>query len=231
MMNRLCGIVIGLVLFFPSFSQDASRPVQPDFPGDLLIDWGLNTWAKKPANLPIRPWGSNAFSLYYMQRFRIIDHLGVHTGLGFTFDKYAFDDNFTWLSDANGTVSLDTLTGVNLTKNKLVVPYFEIPLELRIHPLGTVKGEGWFIGLGIVGGARLQPHTKVKYLINEEAYKEKVYGSFGINGFRYGLQARFGFKTFHLFYKIYPTDVFKSAPDASGKIPTAATFGMSFSGF
>lgn len=230
-MIRLCGIALASILFFPSFAQESSRPKQPDFPGDLLVDWGFNTWSNKPANLPIRPWGSNAFSIYYTQRFRIIDHVGINTGLGFTFDKYAFDSNYTWLSASNGAVSLDTIAGVELSKNKLVFNYLEVPLEVRIHPLGTVNGEGWFIGLGVVGGLRFNGHTKVKYSITDEDYKEKVYGAFDTNGLRYGLQARFGFKAIHVYYKMYLTDVFKSAPDASGKIPTASTIGISFSGF
>ena len=175
--------------------------------------------------------GSNAYSIYYTQYFGLFNRVGVNTGLGFTFDKYAFDSDWSWHSDANGSVSLDTLAGITLTKNKLVMNYLEVPVELRIHPLGTVKGEGWFIGLGVVGGYRFGAHTKIKYSTIENDYKEKVYGSFDTNKFRYGFQARFGFKTIHLFYKMYPTDIFKKSPDGSGNIPTPSTFGISLSGF
>lgn len=230
-MKRISGIAILFILSVQLFAQSPDRPKQPDFPGDLLLDFGFNFWTEQPDNLPTHMWGSNSFGIYYNHRMRISDYLSFYPAAGFTFDKFAFKDDFTWLRAADGTISLDTLTGVSLTKNKISSTYFEIPLELRIHPFETVKGEGFFIGLGAVGGFRIGTHTKIKYDLDDETYKEKLYDSFGINRFRYGVQARLGFKAFHFFGKMYLNDLFESAPGDGAANPRVFTVGASFSGF
>lgn len=230
-MKRISGLAILLILSFQAFTQDSDRPKQPDIPGDLLVDFGVNFWTERPDILPRNILGSNSFGLYYNQRIRFNDYFSFYPGLGFTFDKFAFDGNHTWLRDADGTISLDTLNGVNLSKNKISTTYVEIPVEFRIHPFETVNGEGFFIGLGAVGGFRLGSHTKIKYDLDEETYKEKLYSSFGMNSFRYGVQARLGFKTFHFFGKLYLNDLFEITPVEEGANPKVFTLGINFSGF
>ena len=230
-MKRICGVAFLLTLTFTAFSQDNSRPKQPDLPGDLMLDFGFNFWTQKPDALPTRMWSSNSFGIYYNSRVRFNDYISFYPSVGFTFEKYGFDDNQTWLRDSNGDISLDSIGGVTLTKNKLVANYFEVPVEFRIHPLGTVGGEGWFIGLGAIGGIRVgSPHTKIKYNEGDNSIKEKLYDDFNVNRFRYGLQARFGFKTFHVYYKTYLNNVFTSSPDGT-KNPQTYTLGVTFSGF
>lgn len=231
-MKRLSGIALLLLLTISAFAQDDARPKQPDLPGDLMVDFGMNLWSEKPDLLPQKLWGSESIGLYYNHRVRFSDHIAFHASLGFNFDKYSFDGKYTWLRQDDGTISLDTLSGANrMTKNKLIATYLEVPVEFRFHPLGTVHGEGWFIGVGAMAGMRIGSHTKITYDIPEDSHKEKLYDDFGLSQFRYGLQARFGFKTFHIFYKYYLNDVFDGAVDGSGKIPQASTIGINFSGF
>lgn len=230
-MRRIFGIVLLLFIITPAIAQE-NKPKQPDLPGELMIDYGFNFWTEEPDRLPSHFWGSNSVGLYYNLRVRFNDYISFHPGWGFTFEKYSFDDVHTWQKDANGVVFLDSLNGVDVTKNKLVTNYMEIPVEFRIHPLGTVAGEGWFIGLGAIAGIRMgAPHTKVKYNVGDNSVKQKVYDDFNVNRFRYGVQARFGFKTFHLYYKTYLNNLFTSAPDASGVNPQTFTIGATFSGF
>lgn len=234
-MKRLFGISL-LLLFtisavYAQLGDPRERPKQPDLKGDLLLDFGFTLMSDQPDELPSHFWGSNSVGIYYIQRFRISDHFSFYPGVGFTFDKYSFSKNNTWLRSSDGTISLDSLDGINLTKNKLVVNYLEIPLEFRIHPLGTVNGEGWFIGLGAVGGLRMGAHTKTKYILDDETHKEKLYNDFGLSQFRYGFQARFGFKTFHLFYKYYMSDLFSDRGEFEDYNPGASTIGITFSGF
>jgi hypothetical protein len=229
-MKKFGGVAI--LLFFASFAfaQETNRPSQPDLPGDLMIDYGFNLWSPEVAELPLRSWGSNSLGIYYNKRFVISDRISFYGAAGFTFDKVAFDNDLTWLRDADGLVSLDTINGVTLKKNKLVSTYFEVPVEFRIHPLKTVSGEGWFIGIGAVAGVRIGNYTKIKYDIGDETQKERLYGDLGLENFRYGLQFRFGFNTFHLFYKTYLNDAFSSAP-TGGNNPRMSTIGVNFSGF
>lgn len=228
-MRYLIGLLI-LLITSNVFAQENEKPAQPDLPGELLIDFGLNVFNENPSNLPAHIIGSNSFGIYYNHRVRFNDNISFHLSPGFTFDKYSFSSNYTWFDSAALGIDLYQFkTGIE--KNKLVANYIELPVEFRIHPLGTVNGEGWFIGLGVVGGWRFNTHTKIKYTENEDKIKDKLFADFDMEQFRYGYQVRFGFKTFHLFYKSYLNNVFKASPDNSGVNPKAFTIGMSFSGF
>ncbi|WP_258103973.1 PorT family protein [Marinoscillum sp. MHG1-6] len=231
-MNRICGIVI--LMLFVTLSASAQNPVnskpdQPDLEGDLMLDFGFNYWSSKPSQLPMKTLGSNSVGIYYNRRLRISDRISFYPAAGFTFDKYAFNGDYAWVRNG-GTVSLDSI-GLTYDKNKLVVGYFEIPVEFRIHPLKTEKGEGWFIGVGGVAGLKIGAHTKTKYSLGGDDYKEKLYGQFDLKNYRYGLQFRFGFRGIHLFYKMYMSEVFNTTPDPNGKKPMAGTLGISVSGF
>jgi hypothetical protein len=231
-MKQLSGIALLCLLTFTAFAQDDSRPKQPDLPGDLMVDFGMNLWSENPELLPAKLWGSESIGLYYNHQQRFNDHFAFHASLGFTFDKYSFDGQYTWLRDGDGVISLDTLSGSSyLTKNKLAATYLELPVEFRWHPLGTVNGEGWFIGLGGMAGYRIGSHTKIKFQNVTDEYKEKLYADFGLEQFRYGVQARFGFKTFHVFYKYYFNNVFDGPVDDTGIVPQTSTIGINFSGF
>ena len=230
-MKRISAVVLLLLASVQPFSQDSQRPSQPDLPGDLMIDFGLNMWSEDTEKLRLDLWRSHSLGIYYNKRFRLTDKFSFYTGLGFGIDKYAFNDNFTWLSDSQGKISLDTLTGVNLTKNKLVTTYFDIPIEFRFFPTGTVHGEGLFVGVGAIGGMRVDTNTKIKYLLGESDVKEKLDHRLGVSDLRYGVQARLGFRSFHIYYKYYFNSVFDGSPDESGRSPSSSTIGINFSGF
>lgn len=229
-MKRLCGIALFVFIALQSVAQDDTRPNQPDLAGDLMIDFGFSYWSKKLGPLPVKVIGSNSVSVYYNRRFEISDKFAFHPGVGFSFEKYSFSGDSTWVFDGS-TVNLNVIENANVTKNKLMTSYFEIPVELRFHPLGTVDGEGWFIGVGGIAGLRMGAHTKVKYDVGSKTYKEKTYDSFGLKDYRLGLQARFGFRNIHLYYKIFLTDLYQRAPEASGRMPKASTIGINISGF
>lgn len=235
-MKRICGIALIFVFGFQVSAQESARPTQPNLPGDLMLDFGFSYWSKKLDQLPLKVLGSQSVGIYYTQRMRISDHLSFYPAVGVTFDKYSFDSNLTWRNN-QGVVSLDTIAASDdaaavIDKNKLVVSYFEIPLEIRIHPSGTVKGEGWFIGIGAVAGLRFAAHTKVRYPVDGEKYKEKEFSDFGLERYRYGAQVRFGFKNIHLYYKTYFSDLFSNTSQFSdGKSPRASVIGINISGF
>ncbi|MEQ8240152.1 MAG: outer membrane beta-barrel protein [Cyclobacteriaceae bacterium] len=229
-MKTFGGVAILLFVANLTFAQDVNRPSQPDLPGDLMIDYGFNIWSPQVDELPVRAWGSNSLGIYYNKRFEISSRISFYGAGGFTFERVAFENDLTWVRDANGAVSLDTIGGIFMRKNKLVSTYLEVPVEFRIHPLKTVAGEGWFIGIGAIAGLRIGNHTKIKYDFGDETRKEKLYGDLGLENFRYGLQLRFGFRSFHLFYKTYLNDAF-SSPPTGGNNPRMSTFGINFSGF
>lgn len=230
-MTRLSVVVLLLFVSLSSFAQQSDRPSQPDLPGDIMLDFGLNMWSEDTEKLRLDLWRSQSFGVYYNRMFKISNKFTFHPAAGLSFEKYSFNDDFAWFSDNQGQISLDTLTGVSLTKNKLGVNYFEIPLELRFYPTGTVSGEGFFVSVGAIGGLRINTNSKIKYPIGEGEAKRKLNHRLGVNDFKYGVQGRIGFRTFHIFYKHYFSTVFDGSPDASGNNPTSSTIGINFSGF
>ncbi len=230
-MIRLSVVVLLIFLAFSSFAQQSDRPSQPDLQGDIMLDFGLNAWSEDAEKLRLDMWKSNSFSIYYNRMFKLNNKITFHPAAGFGFEKYSFNDDYTWLTDNQGDISLDTLSGVNLTKNKLQVTYFEIPLELRYYPWSTNSGEGLFVGVGVLGGVRINTVSKIKYPVGSGLAKTKLNQRLGVNDYRYGVHARIGWRTFHVYYKHYFSTLFDGSPDGSDSNPTTYTFGINFSGF
>lgn len=230
-MKRLVGTALLLIITTCLFAQEKERPTQPNFPGDLMFDFGFNTWTNAPDEFNTKLWGSNSVGIYYSKRFEISKRIAFHLSPGITIDKYASKTGVTWFrTDDDGTMDFDSLN-VRFAKNKLVATYAEVPVEFRIHPLGTKEGEGWFIGLGAFAGRRIGAHTKIKYLASQGEFKDKLYNDFDLVDFRYGLQARFGFRSFHIYYKYYLNNVFNGNIMNTDSNPQAWTIGLNVSGF
>ncbi|XOV92962.1 MAG: hypothetical protein ACFHWX_22535 [Bacteroidota bacterium] len=237
-MTRISVVVLLLaVSFSSSFAQQGSastqtnRPSQPDLKGDIQLDFGMNMWSEDAERLRLDIWKSQSFGAYYNRMFKLTDRITFNPAAGLGFEKYAFNDDFTWLPDAQGIISFDTLTGVQLTKNKLQTTYFEIPLELRFYPFKTVTGEGFFVSVGAIAGARINTVAKIKYPAGSGEVKNKLNQRLGVHDYRYGAQFRLGWRSFHVYYKYYLSNLFDGSPDGSGISPTTSTFGFTFSGF
>lgn len=236
-MTKFCLSFLLLIAVFTVSSQEKLKG-QPDLPGDILIDFGINYWNQKRDT--IKNWPSRSLGIYYNKRYKISNKLSFYAAVGFGFENYAFKDNYFLNRGDNGEVILDTINNVTLDKNKLAVMYLDMPLEIRIHPKGTAEGEGFFLSAGVVPGLKLNAHTKLKSEENEGTQRQKYSSNFGLNDYRVGLQFRVGWKGVNFFYKTYLTKVFRSPqnlvdPDLilTGYRfnPSTTTFGINFSGF
>lgn len=237
-MTKFCLSFLLLAAVFTASSQEKFSG-QPDLPGDILIDIGFNTWNQQ--NDTIKNWASRSLGIYYNKRYRISNKLSFYGAAGFGFEKPAFQKNY-YLNRDNGAIFIDTLGGfVDIKKNKLVVTYLDLPLELRFHPKGTQEGEGFFISAGLIPGLKLSAHTKLNYkLSNGGKQKEKLGANFGLNDYRVGLQFRVGWKGVNFFYKTYLTKLYRNGQKLIGPDfvqtgerfnPKISTFGINFSGF
>jgi hypothetical protein len=94
----------------------------------------------------------------------------------------------------------------------------------------TIDGEGLFLSVGGVFGAKIGSSTKVKYVINNEHRKERNYAHFGLADVRYGIIGRIGIKNVNGFVKYYFSEVWRKAPVA-GSSPNQFTFGINLTGF
>ena len=226
--------LVGVVLI--STAQD-KKFAQPDLPGDLVLDIGMNYWTYKEDS--IQAWSSKSLGIYYNKRYKISNKLSFYPSVGLGFERLGFKKNYHYDTDQQLNLVIDSTTAL-IKRNKLAITYLDVPLELRLHPKGTIEGEGFFIGAGVIGGLKLSAHTKLKYVDNGNKRKEKLNSNFGLQDFRYGYQVRVGWKGFQVFYKKYLSDLYRKpqelvGPDLepTGKImrPSTSTIGISFTGF
>ncbi|MCP4460975.1 MAG: outer membrane beta-barrel protein [Cytophagales bacterium] len=224
-----------LVVSFTALSQEKLSG-QPDLPGDILFDIGFNSWDQSGDTL--KNWPSRSLGIYYNKRFKLSNKFSFYGAAGFGIEKFSFEKNYHLTAD-NSNIVLDTLIA-SISMNKLSITYFDIPLELRFHPKGTIDGEGFFVSAGAIPGLKMGAHTKVKYEVDGHKQREKVGANFGLQDFRMGLQFRVGWKGINIFYKTYLTKVFRHKQDLvdpdlnlTGELfnPKVTSFGINFSGF
>jgi hypothetical protein len=103
---------------------------------------------------------------------------------------------------------------------KLAVSYLQVPLLLEFQiPVNNKQGRV-FVNAGLVGGAKIGSHTKVKY----GKIKDKDHSGFNINPFKYAATAHVGYKKAGLFGTYSLTPLFES-----GKGPGLIPFTLGFS--
>ena len=216
---------------------------RPDVPGEIMVDIGLNFLDEEPNFVDQAGWRSKSIGIYYTKRRAFNDKFSFYYGLGLGLEKISLGDSLTLSSgvvfnegdgnpenDSLAAVALTSLSGgINYSKNRLAITYLDIPVEFRFHPKGTQDGEGLFVGVGGILGLRMNSHRKLKFEEGGETVIEKTKGGYNLTSVRYGLQARFGFRGVHLFYKQYFNDIFK---DSFGSVsPTMSTIGINVTGF
>lgn len=229
-MKIVFGFVLILFITVSGFGQNPNRPVQPNMPGDIMVDFGFNFLNDYPGILDQKFFPSRSFGVFYQRTFKLSDKFTFHPAIGITNDRFGWDNDVNFQQDSLGSYVFDTLTIANLKKNILTFSYLEVPLELRYYPFTqTSEGEGFFVGGGVIAGVKINAHTKIKYKFdgNNRTIKEK--SNFGLNDFRIGYVARIGWKPVNFFYKQYLTDMFQKGP--LGSNPVMFTFGLNFTGF
>lgn len=235
------------------FAQDQEEFARPDLPGELMVDIGFSLWSETVSDLEQDLWPSKSVSIYYLKSKKLNDKFRFNYGVGLSLDKIGFKTNVDSISSSSDFMALtrDTLgvaqfnsvvantDRVSFDKYSLKNTFLEIPLELRFHPKGSEAGEGFFVSAGGILGVRLKSKDKLVYQLNGEKYITKESGDFGASDFRFGVQARLGFKGIHFFYKQYLNNVFKddmpvkTFNDQNGQTfnPTLTTIGINFTGF
>lgn len=108
----------------------------------------------------------------------------------------------------------DTLPNLSYKKSKLVLPYFDIPLEIRFKSKSEFR-----IAVGFKFGFLIRSYTKYKGddyiagLYNTTIYKKKIIPFIETN--RYGFTARIGYKWLNLYgyYQLSTLFVKDRGPD------------------
>jgi len=135
---------------------------------------------------------------------------GLVTGLGFEFNSYYFDGDNNIKKDANGIVVEKLLPSpdASYVKTKFRDTYITIPLLYEIQIPDGHKNP-FYISAGIIGGAKIGSSTKEIIKTNGQDHTEITNGGLNILAFRYGFQARMGYRFLNLFATYYPTGLFE----------------------
>ncbi|MEN9972401.1 MAG: hypothetical protein RIS20_748 [Bacteroidota bacterium] len=143
----------------------------------------------------------------FEKRFPIIkDYLGVTTGLGIQWNRYALKGNYD-ITTTNDTIFGVENTSVQYSKNVLSSAYLQAPLLLQINTNKNAS-ESWTIAAGVVGGIRVGGLHKTKWEVDGNQNKDKTKDDFNFKPFSASLMALIGYGQWNLYMTYNLTDVF-----------------------
>ncbi|HOW24326.1 MAG TPA: DUF2807 domain-containing protein [Bacteroidales bacterium] len=143
----------------------------------------------------------------YEQNFNLVrNHLGLITGIGFTFNSYRYGKDLHFVSDTTTIWAFhgeDVYPDRNYEKSKLKVVYLNIPLLLEYQTNSHMKTNSFHITAGVMGGVRLGTKSKVVW---DDDSKEKDWDDFHMNPFRWDAFAGIGWGVINLYatYSLNP---------------------------
>lgn len=210
----------------------------PDFPGALIIDWGINYFDENSGIMDVKPWSSPTINIYYMYDQRLGDsRFSVNIGAGVGSEKYTFNSAVTFTDSLRTTIvqPIDTIpffqnvTGVK--KSQIVVNYIDIPLEFRVHSRKNDHKRSFYLAVGGKIGFRMAAKTKVVYSEFGTTKKFKDLYHFNANAVRYGATARIGYGPVNLWGYYGFNSFFTGNKTAGINNPNTFSFGISLSTF
>ncbi|WP_298064305.1 porin family protein [uncultured Rikenella sp.] len=141
-------------------------------------------------------------------------HFGLITGLGLEMNNFRFDENISLTRDGSGRIGPDysyDAAGIDLKKSKLTTVYLNIPLLVEFQFGRSKAGRPCpgFVNFGVIGGMRLQGHTKVKYRdTNGDMQTRKQHSGLNLRNFHYGVEFNVGYRYIALSARYYPHNIF-----------------------
>ena len=232
-MKKFAFAVVALVLL-----GNIAKAQRPDLPGALIIDLGVNTWSSAPDDIALNNFQSKTVNITYFYDLPLGNSKFTFTpGIGLGLEKFSFEDNYTLSSEINNgalEVTAEQLSQPDVFeygKSKLGANYLDIPLEFRFYSRKNQYSRGFRAAIGGKVGVLYSSFTKFKYedsLGDNHMVKNRA--NYGLNRFRYGVQARVGFGGFSLFGYYELSDKFETPP-AGGEDTNNLTFGIALTGF
>jgi hypothetical protein len=216
-MKKLPLIFLLSVLSAQAFGQNQDPPAQPNLPGMLLFEYGLNLMQNNPEDFDIRLIRSRTVGFHYLYDVPLGgSKFSFHPGIGVSSQNFTFDNSVTLgFGDSTEVVSLSPEEYPAVDKTKLSVHYINIPLEFRFFSLEGRRG--FTAGLGGYVGRRLLSYTKIKF---DEDKSDKYKRDFNLNPWRYGVHARVGFRGIMLTGKYSFSPLFQNDAGPEGNVIT-----------
>lgn len=156
-------------------------------------------WENDPARSVL--WNWNVFD----HKFNFgTPHVGLTTGLGFTFADFAIKNDYLITENADSVFGYIDTTAT-YSKNKLKAFYLNLPLLLEFNT-SAKESKNFYIATGVIGGVRIGSKTKRIGEYEGREFKEKTKGTYGLNSFKLDAHLRMGYKNFGVFanYALIP---------------------------
>lgn len=216
---------------------------RPDLPGDFMIGLGLSYWSGRPEGMGQSVWGSRMMSIHYLRKLNVLEEskFSLHTGLGFSFERYAMRNPSTTIAfqEAEGggqELAIQPLfelypNAMRIRKSKIPMNYFEIPFEVRWRSNRYDPKRSLVLTAGTRVGYLFSSHTKVKYIEGGQNKVSKQKERFNQNQFRISAYGKVGLGNFGLFYNYVFTPQFEAGKGPAETEMAPMMIGLSFALF
>ena len=142
------------------------------------------------------------------KRFPIFrEYVGLTTGLGIQWNRFALKNNVDVMVSADSTYGVENTT-VDYKKNVLRSTYLQIPLLLEITT-NKDNDKAWHISAGVVGGIRIGSSLKTKWEYAGKTNKDRVKSNYNLNPFEAHATAIVGYGDISLYVNYGLTQVFE----------------------
>ena len=142
------------------------------------------------------------------KRFPIFrEYVGLTTGLGIQWNRFALKNNVDVMVSADSTYGVENTT-VDYKKNVLRSTYLQIPLLLEITT-NKDNDKAWHISAGVVGGIRIGSSLKTKWEDAGKTNKVRVKSNYNLNPFEAHATAIVGYGDISLYVNYGLTQVFE----------------------
>ena len=153
---------------------------------------------------------SVSISLNFFEQYIPIakEKFGISTGLGFEFNKYALDRDYTIVSNRDSTFGFqDSASG--LSKNLFKSEVLNWPVMLETN-LGKDAKHSFHVAVGGMLSYRLGAKTKQIFTQDNKEFKVKNRTDYNTNPFLFSLVARVGYGGFTIFANYSLTPMFEN---------------------
>ncbi|MEX2379746.1 MAG: outer membrane beta-barrel protein [Vicingaceae bacterium] len=135
------------------------------------------------------------------------EKIGFSTGLGFEFNSYDLDRDYSIFSNKDTTVGIADETK-DIEKNKFRSTMLNLPLMLETN-IGKDAKHSFHLAVGGMASYRVGSKTKQIFSQNGSDHKVKNRTDFNMNPFRFSAVARIGYGDFTLFAAYSLTPIFE----------------------
>ncbi len=139
------------------------------------------------------------------QKVNVYQHkINLKYGIGLEMFNFRFEKPISFREDISGYVKYDDAV---FTKNKLLVKYLTIPLQINFKPNPNLK-KGFYASVGMSAGYLMNAKNKQ---ISEERGKEKFEGNFNLNDWRIATIGELGVGPIRLYGSYGMTNLFNKS--------------------